>query len=182
MSKTNHTSKTNEFFRRLFGLWFDQAIVTLPILVVGLWITQADSVEAVLSRIFSALAVVVIPYAIATSFYEPFFLHQRGATPGKTLAGIKVTDQKGKHLSFGWSVFRAFIAKPISAAPLLAGIWIILTKHDDTTWHDQLTSSQIEITQTGSISKAALAWLLVTVVNMALLVMMFQAVWANFSA
>lgn len=93
------------------------------------------------SRIISLIALVMLPSVIFSFVYYSWFIAEHGATPGKKIWGVEITDEEGQHLSFTLAFFREFVAKQVSNFFLGLGyIWIMIDQRHQA-WHDVLLGS-----------------------------------------
>jgi len=84
----------------------------------------------------------VIAIVLAWLYSAGFESSRSGATLGKRLAGIRVTDLTGKRISFGRASLR-FVAKIIAIAPVGLGFLVILFNKHRRGLHDLLARTLV---------------------------------------
>ncbi|NQW45180.1 MAG: RDD family protein [Deltaproteobacteria bacterium] len=85
----------------------------------------------------------IVPFAVCY-FYFGYFYHNKGASPGKMLFGLKVIrDEDGTHLSYGRAFWRETVGKAISIMPMGIGFLWALARPDRKTFHDLMFKTQV---------------------------------------
>jgi uncharacterized RDD family membrane protein YckC len=118
------------FWARALAFLLDAVIVTVivvPILVLGLGVTEIPSENSLELLAFLASAMAVI------AFWRAF-----GATPGKIALGLKIVDAaSGARPSLGRLALR-FLGYFVSAFPLYLGfLWAAFDRRKQG-WHDKI--------------------------------------------
>jgi len=117
---------------RILAYIFDLLILEIPIRLIGGIFSEIFTVSLFSWKVsFFNLIVWTLYYGIMES-------SENQATIGKTICGIKVTDENGDRLNFKQASLR-FLAQLISFIPLGFGIWAIAFSEKNQAWHDSLT-------------------------------------------
>jgi uncharacterized RDD family membrane protein YckC len=150
------------FGRRLAAVITDQLILGLIYLGSLLYIVQANDLENLIERGVIGIILLFMPAAIFTIFYYCWFIAQFGATLGKQIWGIKVTDQNDRSLSLPMAFFREFIAKQVNRFSFGLGFLWIIKDQKNQAWHDMLSGTYVLVNKSKSllISFALLAAIL----------------------
>lgn len=150
------------FGRRLAAVITDQLILGLIYLGSLLYIIQANDLENLIERGVAGVILLLMPAAIFTIFYYCWFIAQFGATLGKQIWGIKVTDQNDRSLSLPMAFFREFIAKQVNRFSFGLGFLWIIKDQKNQAWHDMLSGTYVLVNKSKSllISFALLAAIL----------------------
>jgi uncharacterized RDD family membrane protein YckC len=88
----NNNRRLATFGERLLASLTDHFILTMINLLGFLYLVNASDMPDLLQRLFSALVLLFIPAAAFKIFYNVWFISQFGATPGKQLWGLTVTN------------------------------------------------------------------------------------------
>jgi uncharacterized RDD family membrane protein YckC len=98
------------------------------------WVQRAHAMERIWIPGLALCALLALLYTAVFGFAW------RGRTLGRTLAGIRLVDKRGRAPSALRAVFRAILSV-FSVAFFLGGIWLALFDRRGQTLHDKLTST-----------------------------------------
>ncbi|MFI5389823.1 MAG: RDD family protein [Bacteriovoracales bacterium] len=80
--------------------------------------------------------------------YYGWFYHNKGATPGKILMGLKVINKNnGKNLGFFRAFFRETLGKFCSAVIFFIGFLMVAFREDKMALHDLIFDTQVLVTK-----------------------------------
>lgn len=151
-----------------FGIRFlarltDWFILFTPQALFWWWAGRSiNSLTSLTSNLIAYVTIFLILGFVIGALYYSLTTSIWGATPGKLLAGLRVTDENGQNLTLGRALFRHTIGYWVSA--LLWGLgyfWIVRDKNKQG-WHDQITGSYVVQTRKNR-------WLLLLIILVVLL-------------
>lgn len=147
---TNVQSEPGGFLPRFAAMVVDGVIITVlrlpitaPIQFVIKMVKASDTLNTVSNIV--ALEVALLALALTIHYvYVGWFYHNKGATPGKMLFGLKVVrDDTGTYLTYGQAFLRETVGKLISGLPLGLGYFWALGRPDRKTFHDLMFKTQV---------------------------------------
>jgi len=114
-------------------LMFSMASLTqlVPLLLPG-WIWLSTAVPALVAAVISFVPLAYFFLTVAVA----------GATPGKTVMGLRIQRVGGGRLSVGRSLLRT-LAYLVSLIPLFAGFLWVAVDPQRRGWHDHIAGSQV---------------------------------------
>lgn len=124
---------------RRTGAWILDAVI-LGVVLLPLYLPLA-----LVEPVSSALALVCVVAAIlgALVYYVLTEGGLRAATPGKRLLALRVVRRSDLSPIGRRRAALRYLARFLSAIPLLAGYWWCLADPERRTWHDRLTESRV---------------------------------------
>lgn len=167
-AQANSSSNYATFLQRLMASITDSLILSLIPLVGAAFLFSAQDEIDFLYKLILIVTLALIPYIIFRVIYHTWFISQVGATPGKQIWGVVVTDDNDQTLSFKMAFFREVILKLVSSFCLGLGYLWMLGHEKKQTWHDLLAGTQVK-----SVDKSiavSLAWLMLIAIVQALLI------------
>lgn len=132
------------FLVRALASMTDTVLLVTPHILFGLWIAGS----ATLPQLgFSAMTylVVILGVSLGFIFFYPYLVSRFGATPGKLLTGLRITDEEGKLLSLRRSLFRALVGYPFAGLYFGLGYLSIIRDENKQGWHDKAVKSRVWI-------------------------------------
>ncbi|MCX6102429.1 MAG: RDD family protein [Proteobacteria bacterium] len=138
------------FLRRFGAAIIDGTIYTVieflirfPFTLVLKMVKANSFYNTIQNRAALQVLIFLVPFAVCY-FYFGYFYHNKGASPGKMLFGLKVIrDEDGTHLSYGRAFWRETVGKAISIMPMGIGFLWALARPDRKTFHDLMFKTQV---------------------------------------
>ncbi len=120
-------------------------LIFFAVLIAPWWWIASDPLRLTSARLWLQVVIgLYLPFLILHMWYVPFFIHRFGGTIGKLILGLSILDQTThQFLDVKLSLFREFIAKPVSLMPFYAGVLFRLRHPHHLTWHDELAGSTV---------------------------------------
>ncbi len=94
------------------------------------------------SRVLFIYAATTLTQLAVQGVYEIWFVHRKGATPGKLILELQILDSEGKRLSKGRAIGRYF-AQYISGLTLGLGYLLPLWDPEKRTLHDMIADTRV---------------------------------------
>ena len=116
------------------GFWIRFVAIIIDSIIVG-------SVTGVLSMVSPSLSLVGFVLAIVYWVYFPS--SDMMGTPGKSLLGLKITDNDGNQISVGTAVMREILGKFVSAIVLYIGFLIVGFSDKKRGLHDMIAGTLV---------------------------------------
>lgn len=130
------------FLVRALASMTDTVLLVTPHILFGLWIAGS----ATLPQLgFSAMTylIVILSVSLGFIFFYPYLVSRFGATPGKLLTGLRITDEEGKNLTLRRSLFRALVGYSFSSLYFGLGYLSIIKDEKKQAWHDKAVGSRV---------------------------------------
>lgn len=135
------------FLLRLLASVTDTTLLLIPHLLFGLYIAGSRTLSEL--GFASMLYFIFITGAsLGLLFLYPYMVSRVGATPGKLLTGLRITDEEGQLLSFKRSLFRTLVGYPFSSLYFGLGYFSIIKDENKQGWHDKAVGSRVWVVQT----------------------------------
>jgi len=147
------------FWPRFFALVIDTILLGIVYWLISfsLFFTGYD--------FFTAFIIGILVYILVDAIYEIVLIWKRGATIGKFLMGVKITDKRGKNISLLTSIGRYF-AKMLSAIILGIGYLMIIWDPKKQGLHDELLNTYaLENTKSRVSKKVKKAMIILVIVG-----------------
>ncbi len=166
---TNSTSiNYASYLQRLMASITDSLILgLLPLLSTAILFSAINEVDF-LYRLVLICALAIIPYFVFRVIYYSWFISEFGATPGKQIWGVVVTDENDQTLSFGMAFFRESVLKLVSGFSLGLGYLWMIGNAQKQTWHDMLAGTLVKSTNKSVI--ISMIWFFIILIVQAILI------------
>lgn len=173
-------NKKAGFVIRLFANIVDSLLLSLPSLLFlfGSGLGDKDLKDLIITSGWFIILFVIF-YNIFSTLYSSYFTYKFGGTFGKLIAGIRVTDESGKNLTFKQSLFRYFIGYPVSGLLFGLGFYWIVRDPNKQGWHDQLTGSYVVIKNPTGLVRVIIVFIFLAVLNSYLVFTTVQNLFSN---
>lgn len=101
----------------------------------------------VFSRIFTdistqAIAALVLQVTVPLIYFGWFYTN-KGASPGKMLMNLRISDAQGNNLSWGTTIGRESIGKFLSSICFFIGFLLVAFRKDKNALHDLMFNTQV---------------------------------------
>jgi uncharacterized RDD family membrane protein YckC len=133
------------FALRLLATLLDTFIyILLFILCIYFTVQKPTLSEAISLFLLLTILVLLNPLVLYAHIYLTYYF---GATPGKLLTGMKVTDENGGRLTFKRVFFRQTVGYNFSMLLFGLGYVSMVKDPQKQTWHDKAVGSKVIVTQ-----------------------------------
>jgi uncharacterized RDD family membrane protein YckC len=142
------TVRSGGFLRRACALLFDCAVI-LVLSALMLWLSSigykvglsAHARTFTMNNASALFVIVSLGWLALSAAYFVIFHGMDGKTPGKTLLGLRVIDERESSISYG----RAFLRwlATVGFAPIALGFLWVLTNREKRAWHDLLARTRV---------------------------------------
>ena len=116
------------------GFWIRFVAIIIDSIIVG-------SVTGVLSMVSPSLS--LVGYLLAIVYWVYFPSSDMMGTPGKSLLGLKITDNDGNQISMGTAFMREILGKFVSAIVLYIGFLIVGFSDKKRGLHDMIAGTLV---------------------------------------
>jgi len=120
------------FWQRFVADIIDTVLIGIPMIMIQ-FIFANDGVAIGL----------LLSLALGYSYYI-YFISQKGQTPGKRVASIRVQDvDTGSNIDVVSAILRELVGKAVSSGVLFLGYFWMLWDDKKQTWHDKIAKSVV---------------------------------------